>query len=157
MIVTRRRQSEEPALHQLLRVPSQALEDELHRRLATAGFPDIRPPHAPVFAHLTADGMRLNELAERAQLTKQMLNYLINSLEESGYVERLDDPADRRGRIVRLTARGAEAGRASKTIAQQIEREWTSRIGESEMRYLRILLRKLGNVIVDDGQPVDPR
>jgi DNA-binding MarR family transcriptional regulator len=153
MIVTRRTTTDEPNLVQLLGVPYEALVDELHARLAAAGFPDLRPPHAPVLAQLTADGMRLTELAQRARLTKQMLNYLVNALEESGYVERLDDPADRRGRLVRLTPRGLEASRASRAIVRQIEHEWAAQIGESEMRYLRLLLRKFGSAVQRERRP----
>jgi DNA-binding MarR family transcriptional regulator len=153
MIVTRRTTADEPNLVHLLGVPYELLVDELHARLAAAGFPDLRPPHAPVLAQLTADGMRLTELAQRARLTKQMLNYLVNALEESGYVERLDDPADRRGRLVRLTNRGLDASRASRAIARQIEHEWATQIGESEMRYLRLLLRKLGSTLGSRVQP----
>jgi DNA-binding MarR family transcriptional regulator len=153
MIVTRRTTADEPSLTQLLGIPFVALVDELHARLAAAGFPELRPPHAPVLAHLTAEGMRLTELAQRAQLTKQMLNYVVNGLEESGYVERLDDPSDRRGRLVRLTQRGLEASRASRTIARQIEREWSVQMGEGEMRYLRLLLRKLGSTVQRGDRP----
>lgn len=39
--------------------------------LAAAGFDDLRPAHAAVFQHIEADGSRLADLAERAQMTKQ--------------------------------------------------------------------------------------
>jgi DNA-binding MarR family transcriptional regulator len=146
MIVTRRRPDDESNFAQLLSIPFEAYEEELHHRLAEAGYPDIRPPHGPVFMHLTRQGLRLHELGEKTRLTKQMVNYLINSLEELGYVERLSDPQDRRGRIVRLTDRGEDAARAIRAAGQEIEAEWTARIGAAEMRYLRLLLRRVVTV-----------
>lgn len=134
-------------LAQLLRVPFQALVAELHRRLAEAGYPDIRPAHSVVFAHLGTEGIRLGELAERAQLTKQLVTYLVDALESSGYVERAPDPRDGRARLVRLTERGRIAAEVGGEIIHQIEREWYQALGASELRDLRALLERLVEVI----------
>src|ERR1700747_1273074 len=64
--------------------------------LAEAGFGDIRPAHTAVFQHIDADGSRLTDLAERAQITKQSMGYLVDFLEQRGYLERRSDPTDRR-------------------------------------------------------------
>ncbi len=144
--------SAEPApgganLDQLLRVPFQALVAELHRRLAEAGFGDIRPAYTSVFALLDEHGMRLGELAERAQLTKQLMNYLVTTLEQLGYVERAPDPTDGRARIVRLTARGLQASQAGRRIIFEIEADWAARAGGKRMRRLRSDLETLANAI----------
>jgi DNA-binding MarR family transcriptional regulator len=131
-------------LAQLLRMPFQALVAELHRRLALAGYGDIRPAYTSVFALLDERGMRLGELAERAQLTKQLMNYLVGSLEELGYVERLRDPADGRARIVRFTERGLDASRAGRAIIDQIEQEWSGRLPGETLPRLR---RDLGALV----------
>jgi DNA-binding MarR family transcriptional regulator len=131
----------------LLRIPFQALVDELHRRLAEAGYGDIRPAHTIIFALLGSEGMRLSELTARAQTTKQVMNYLINSVEKNGYVERLPDPADGRAKIVRLTARGLEASQAGRKILFSLENEWAQDFGEKEMRELRLLLLRLVTIV----------
>ena len=71
---------------QLLRMPFQALVSELHAQLATQGYPDIPVAQTIVFALVDAQGIRLSELAKRAQLTKQLVNYLVTAVEERGYV-----------------------------------------------------------------------
>jgi|SRR5579883_2425300 DNA-binding MarR family transcriptional regulator len=135
----------QPALNlaQLLRIPFQALVTELHRRLAAAGYPDIRPTHTAIFAHLDERGLRLGELAERAQLSKQLMNYLVTAMEARGYVERAPDPSDGRARIVRLTPRGAQASRAGREIINAIEAEWSAQLGADELRTLRGGLEQL--------------
>lgn len=132
-------------LAQALRTPFQALVAELHQRLDAAGYGDIRPVHTALFAHLDPSGepMRLGELAARAQLTKQMLNHIVTAMEESGYLERLPDPQDGRGRLVRLTPRGMEASRAGRAIISAIEAEWTAALGEQEIAGLRRSLEAL--------------
>jgi len=142
-----------PNLAQLLAVPFQAIVAELHARLAAAGYGDIRPHHGPVFGYLPAEGARLSELAERAQTTKQLMAYLVDALEERGYVERVPDPTDRRAKLVRFTTRGRAAARAGGAIIHGIEAEWGRRIGEQHMRDLRSLLGHLAGVIAPPRAP----
>jgi DNA-binding MarR family transcriptional regulator len=130
-------------LAQLLRIPFQALVTELHERLAAAGFGDVRPIHTLIFAFVSREGIRLHELVERMQSTKQNVNYLVNALEEMGYVERVPDPLDGRGKLVRLTKRGEANSLAGRTIIQNIEQEWANQLGEETMAQLRALLEQL--------------
>jgi DNA-binding MarR family transcriptional regulator len=127
----------------LLRIPFQALVDELHKRLAEAGYADIRPAHTIIFALVGPEGMRLSDLTARAQTTKQVMNYLINAVEQNGYVERMPDPTDGRAKIVRLTAHGLAASQAGRKILFSIEKEWMETFGEQDMRELRLLLERL--------------
>ena len=128
---------------QLLRIPLQALVTELHECLAEMGYPDIRPTHTLIFALVDREGIRLTDLAERAQMTKQLVNYLVTSIEELGYVERVPDPEDGRAKIVRLTERGFAASQAGNEIIQSIEKAWAEKLGARDMQELRSLLERL--------------
>ena len=132
---------------QLLRIPFQVLVTELHERLAEMGYSDIRPTHTLIFALVDKEGIRLSELAERAQMTKQLVNYLVTSIEELGYVERVPDPEDGRAKIVRLTERGFAASQAGNEIIQSIEQAWAEKLSAREMQELRSLLERLVNVV----------
>ncbi len=83
-----------------------------------------------VFQHLLLEGMHLTELAERAQITKQSMGYLVDYLQERGYVERVPDLVDGRARVTRQ-------------IVQGIEEDWACRLGEHKMDQLRQLLKEL--------------
>jgi len=111
--------------------------------LADAGFDDLRPAHTGVFQHIEAGGSRLTDLAERAQITKQSMGYLVDYLEQRGYLERRPDPSDRRAALISLTERGWEQIRAALRIIGTIEEEWGSRLGEPRMQQLRELLGDL--------------
>ena len=132
---------------QLLRIPFQALVTQLHERLVTNGYADILPTHTIIFALVGTEGIRLSDLAKRAQLTKQLLNYIVTAVEERGYVERLPDPQDGRGKIVRLTERGQQAAQVGREIIESIEREWVASLGLEDMRELRSLLERLVGVL----------
>lgn len=126
-----------------LRIPFQAVVARIYDGLMAAGYADMGPAHYVVFQHLPLEGMHLTELAERAQITKQSMGYLVDYLAERGYVERVPDPVDRRAKLVRYTERGREVDRVAREIVQRLEQEWAFRLGEHKMDQLRQLLREL--------------
>jgi DNA-binding MarR family transcriptional regulator len=127
----------------LLREPYRIGLEELHRRIAQRGHPEVRAPHGNVFGFLDDDGNQVSELARRAQITKQSMAELVAHLERHGYVERVPDPKDRRAKLVRPTDRGREVYAIAREVIGEIEREWTARLGASKMRQLRGLLQEL--------------
>src|SRR5437762_2707013 len=108
----------------LVRDPYQEVVRRVSAGLVDAGFDDLRPAHTAVFQHIEADGSRLTALAERAQITKQSMGYLVDYLEQRGYVERRPDPSDRRVALICLTDRGWEGVREALKIIARIAREW---------------------------------
>src|SRR5438067_4508649 len=128
---------ERPNIGILVRALYQQVVDRVSAGIAEAGFEDIRPAHTAVFQHIEADGSRLTDLAERAQITKQSMGYLVDSLEQRGYLERRPDPTDRRVALICLTDRGWDQIRAALSIIAAIEHDWARRIGELRMQQLR--------------------
>jgi DNA-binding MarR family transcriptional regulator len=142
-IVPGESRDERPNLGILLRGPFQEIVRRISEGLGEAGFHDIRPAHTAVFQHIKAEGSRLSELAEGAQITKQSMGYLVDYLQDHGYVERRADPSDRRASLIFLTERGwAEVGEALRIIAD-VEEEWARRLGTERMQQLRELLTEL--------------
>ena len=122
----------------LLSVATELFADELGRRVAAAGFEDIRPGHGCLFGNIDPEtGSRLTELAERANMTKQSVGEVTSDLEERGYVERVADPVDRRAKIIRLTAKGHEAYAIGRQLIDELEREWAVAYGEERIEALR--------------------
>lgn len=127
----------------LLREPFRIVSARLHDRFAERGHPEVRAPHGNVLQYLDAGGTRVSVLAERAQVTKQSMAELVAHLEHHGYVERVPDPADRRAKLVRPTARGREIYALAREFVVDMEAEWTAKLGERKIRTLRELLREL--------------
>ena len=146
--------SRPPNIAELLNGPFRILVDELHEGLAEAGYPDIRPAHGNVFGYIRKEGSRLTELAERAQLTKQTMGYLVDYLEERGYVKREPDPGDKRAKIVRLTDEGRELVVVAREIMGRIEARWVELLGKERMEQMRELLKELNALA---GKQTPPR
>jgi DNA-binding MarR family transcriptional regulator len=129
----------------LLREPYRLGSEELHRRVAERGHPQIRPPHGRVFEFLDDEGTPVSELARRAQITKQSMAELVAHLERHGYVRRVPDPSDRRAKLVTATDRGREVYAVARQVVAELERDWTARLGADKMRRLRELLEELND------------
>jgi DNA-binding MarR family transcriptional regulator len=127
----------------LLRIPREAALRQVLAGLEAADFGDVRLAHFTVFQHLPPEGMRLTALAEAALMTKQSMGYLVDDLEALGYVERTPDPADRRAKLVRLTARGRQVDDTVRGVIHGLEAEWAGRMGEENYQQLLYLLRAL--------------
>jgi DNA-binding MarR family transcriptional regulator len=135
----------DPLIGPLLRVPLQEIRARMHREVVAAGYDDIGPAHFNVLQHPTPDGLRPSELAARGQMTKQAANRLIRHLEVRGYLTLESDPGDRRARIVRLTDKGWALIRTIRGVVEEVEGEWSERIGRGRFNKLRSLLRELGD------------
>lgn len=131
-----------PLIGALLRVPAQAIHRRLIAGLHRAGFGDLRLPHMAVLQYPGPDGSRPSELAERAGMSKQAMNQLLQSLERLGYLSRREVKEDRRARLVHFTARGRAAWTAIHELLAQIEAEWRSTLGEKDFARLKALLCK---------------
>ena len=140
-----------PNLGVLLREPFRIGSELLHERFAERGHPEVRAPHGNVLQFLDDDGTRVSELARRAQITKQSMAELVAHLERHGYVERIPDPADRRAKLVRATARGGEVYAIARDFVAELDEEWTRRLGKAKMRQLRSLLRELNEVVAEQA------
>jgi DNA-binding MarR family transcriptional regulator len=111
------------AIETLLRA-SRAAIDELHRRLAAGGHPDVRPAHGYAFQAIGPDGATASELGRRLGVTKQAAGQMVDELARMQYVVRGPDPADGRRRLVTLTPRGIDCLRASAEIFDELLAEW---------------------------------
>jgi len=132
-----------PNIGILLRDLAQEVVRRVAAGLTEAGFGDVRPAHTAVFQHIDADGSRLTDLAERAQITKQSMGYLVDYLEDRGYLERRPDPNDRRVALICLTDRGWNEIKAALAIIADVEDEWARRLGKARMRELHKALAEL--------------
>ena len=142
----RRRGRPDPNLIILLREPFFALIAELLRRLHDAGYEDLRVSHLVVFQHIDPAGSRITDMAAKAQIAKPSMAYLVEYLEQAGYVDRVPDPSDGRARLVRLTARGWQQIEDALDIIADMEAELGAAVRSGQVVTLRRLLITLGTV-----------
>jgi DNA-binding MarR family transcriptional regulator len=137
----------EQTLGALLRGPYEILAATVYGELARSGFSEIRPAHSAVFRHIAPEGSWIVELAEKNQMTKQSMSYLVDYLHEHGFVEFRADPSDRRAKCVHLTDKGLRVQRAAVEISRQVEQELVDVVGAEGMKQLRTLLAKLNEAL----------
>lgn len=140
-----------PAIGGLLRLAWQIHRDHLYERVRAAGFADVTRAQFALIRWPTLDGVRPGQLADSVGLSKQAVNDLLGELDRNGYIERHPDPADRRARIVRLTARGQQLQRTSHEMSRALEAAWAASIGADRFSAFRSSLQDLVERGLPDG------
>jgi DNA-binding MarR family transcriptional regulator len=135
------------AIGQLLVRLLRQFRAELYAPAAEAGYRDLRQPHLHIFGNLGVDGVRLTELAARAQLSLAATSELVSELEHLGYLERRPDPADGRAKLIYPTPRGRQALDDAGDRVTEIEQHWAQLLGPARFadtcRTLQQLLDEL--------------
>lgn len=127
----------------LLEMASAAMFVEFREDLIEAGYGDVRPTHGCVFRFVREDGIRLTELANLATMTKQSIGEIVDDLAGRGYVERIPDPADKRAKLIRLTAKGEQAQSIGFGLFAKLEQRQGERYGAERIAEARALLEEI--------------
>lgn len=133
-------------LHGLLEFAYDAVIEEFLEELQKSEFSDIRLAHGCVFRYMKGQGLRLTEIAERGNMTKQSAGEVVDDLVARGYVERVPDPDDRRAKLVCLTERGEAAQEFGFGLLAEIEKRWGERYGAERIADLRATLEEIAAV-----------
>src|SRR4030095_12688377 len=94
---------------QLLLKAARLWNEQAIGRVQAAGATEFRAAHTRLLPHISPEGIRLTDLAERVGITKQAIGKLVDDLEAQGVGVREPDPDDGRALRVRYTDRGAAA------------------------------------------------
>lgn len=113
-------------------------------------FPDIRFAHLTIWGNLVrTDGLRLTDLARRANLSQAACSELVADLEANGYLERRPDPTDGRARLIYPTKRGEAFLSYSAQNIANLEQRWREHLAPDEFNNacatFDALLRRLDN------------
>ncbi|MBB5260846.1 DNA-binding MarR family transcriptional regulator [Rhizobium leguminosarum] len=81
-------------------------ENRIIENLKAKGHSELTAAHINLTRNLDEDGTRLTELARRASLTKQSMSELVDQVERTGLIEKRQDPADGRAKLVCFTDSG---------------------------------------------------
>ena len=132
-----------PLIGALLRLPWEAVQAHMLRRLHENGFADFDASYLIVVQYPGPQGERPSDLAARLRISKQALNHLLGQLEHRGYIERQPDPDDKRSKRIALTPRGTRAGIVIRQAVSEMEDAWKQQLGPKRFAELRILLQEL--------------
>lgn len=89
------------------------------------------------------DGLRFKDLAERLSIEGPTLTGTVDRLERAGYVERRDDPDDRRSLRAWVTPKGWEIRLEAQAVALELEQQIRSAFTEEEFTVFSKVLEAL--------------
>ena len=116
---------------------------EFDTQMLARGYPWVAEARGAVVGHLRPGGLPQSELAGLLGVSKQAVQQFVDELVEEGAVERIVDPSDARGRIVRLTKRGVGFIEDGNIVKRQIEARYGERIGSKKLEALNAALDEL--------------
>ncbi len=103
-----------------------------------------------VIVHLhRVDGLTQSDLAELLDVGKVSVGGLIDRLEHSGWVERRNDPQDRRSNLVFLTKKGRAIEKKMETTGRELTRQTLRNLGSDERTQLVDLLIAVKNNLLE--------
>lgn len=110
-----------------------------------------------VLAHLhLGDGIQQKTLADLMDITPITLARHLDRLEVDAWIERRDDPEDRRAKRVFMTLKGRDVMETLSKLGQKVRRQVLKGISpEEEQQFMGILLRMRAN-LSDIERPASP-
>ena len=130
-----------------------AFVDELRADLARHGFEDLNRSFGYVARSLAEGPMTLRDLARHLAITSQGAIKIVDDLERSGYVERVDDPNDGRAKQLKLTRRGKAALAAARKFHRLFEERLAAHVGPRAVAGLRQVLQAIVEERTRHGVP----
>ena len=113
---------DEPDTVILLAAANRVMTDRLLGAMSAAGL-SMRPAWGYVIRALHDQPLPLARLAELLDVTKQSAQQTVDEMQSAGLVERHDDPADGRRKLLALTADGRRVRATALEVSAQLERE----------------------------------
>jgi DNA-binding MarR family transcriptional regulator len=145
----------------LARATWQTIRTRMLDDLRAQGYSDIGPPQFDLLLYLSQGPMTPSQLTVATGISKQGINYLLQSLENGGYAMRRPDSSNRRQRLVHLTTVGEQATNVIRDTSHRFEREVRERVGvtalEEYREVMRIISVDIGGVHYVPPSPLAPR
>ena len=122
------------------------------KRFTDAGI-SITPSQMGIIFFLNIKGeMNMSALSVSMGLDNSTLTRLVDKLVRTGFVERVPNPADRRGFLVRVTETGIAQGVRASEIAKEINTMVMEGFSEEEIRvFIRVLESFFAKFKIDGG------
>jgi DNA-binding MarR family transcriptional regulator len=97
-------------------------------------------------------GATATEIGQRLGVSKQAAGKTVDRLAALGYVERVDDAADGRRKLIRLTPRGVDSLVQAAEVFDELRADWVRKLGAGRVAELENALR---TVVPATGFPID--
>ena len=123
--------------------------DFLTERLKEHGYPDFASSHGNILFQLSVnEKMTMGDLSEKINRDKSTTTVLVRKLESEGFITGEPDPADKRSRIIYLTAKGKQFNTTAKELSHELLNTFYKGFTEKEKEdFLRLLMKIKDNFL----------
>jgi len=133
-------------LARLLAMAFRQLIDQLHERLAAAGYRDVRSTYGYVLLAVRDHQTTGADIALLLGVSKQAASKLVDEMEHGGYVKRQPHGDDARAKSIAITSRGRRFLGVVESIYDDLEEEWSYVMGRKRLEEMRSDLRQVVEV-----------
>lgn len=116
------------------------LDESLQNYLRLRGWPEVTRPQSMVMTNVVAGVTRPSEIARNLGVSRQAIHVTIRQMIEIGLIELVDDPADRRSKIVAISPTGALMRQSAQEAMRLLGLQLRRRIGEAHVAALKAVL-----------------
>jgi DNA-binding MarR family transcriptional regulator len=120
-----------------------------------SGCDDLPANGAYLISAMHWSGASLESVIRWMGVTKQAVGQTVDTLVLRGYLERSQEPLDRRRVNLTLTERGREAGRVARSAIEQVDRKLRDRVGARKVADARATLTALIELDLNVRGPKD--
>ena len=135
---------EEP-LGRLLSRVGRVFNEKMQKRLRELGHEGLTVSHIAALASIDLDGTRVTTLGDRLDVSKQAAAQTVAELEAQGYIQRINDPQDKRALLIIYTEGGWRFLVDSYQARMDVENEYRLALGDEMFDELRAGLLLLLN------------
>jgi DNA-binding MarR family transcriptional regulator len=118
-------------------------KEEFDAAMRQRGYVWITEARGAVIGQLRPGGLPQSALTAALGVSKQAVQQFVDELVAEGAVERVPDPADGRGKIVQLTARGTASIVEGNAVKREIEKRYRRRVGAERFEAMNAVLDEL--------------
>jgi DNA-binding MarR family transcriptional regulator len=115
-------------------------DEQLRSRLLERGWGAVSRSQSLVLTHLANGTARASRIAEYLGVSRQAMSQLLAEMVESGLVEIVPDPGDRRAQLVQFAPTGAGIREDAQQILRALEAEMEAVLGKGQTQILRTAL-----------------
>ena len=130
----------DPDLEILLTAANRCVADRLVQAVAEVGNGAMRPSFGFVLRAVAAEQPTVSRLADLLGVSKQAASKLADDMVTAGFLQRGEDPVDRRRVPLQLTKVGQQVRARALAESRAMEREIRDRFGDAATDEFRLLL-----------------
>jgi DNA-binding MarR family transcriptional regulator len=116
---------------------------EFDGKMRERGYVWITEARGAVIGQLRPGGLPQSALTAALGVSKQAVQQFVDELVAEGAVERVPDPDDGRGKLVRLTALGVASITEGNAVKREIERRYRRQLGGERFEALNAMVDEL--------------